>query len=449
MNARMLIAASLAALSLAGCSKELIDPSRQYGDDPYLPNAEQFLFPPMDIANPVGWKDGKMPTVPAGFTITPFATNMAGPRRVLALDNGDVLVVESGGPGIEPVKRPKDIIFGIVIGAAHGDTEPGNDLVLLRDTDGDGRADKRAVLAKNLDSPFGIVVHGGYLYVAETGAILRWDYTPGQTSLGKPVKLTDLPKGEIDHHWTKDLAISPDGSMLYASVGSNSNITENGMQAERGRAAIYQVHPEDGAKRIYAEGLRNPNGLTFNPTTGELWTVVNERDELGNDLVPDYMTHVQEGAFYGWPWSYYGQHVDRRVKPERPDMVRKAIKPDYSLSSHVAPLGLVFEDGSGFPAPYKGGAFIGEHGSWDRTKPNGYEVAFVPFSGGRPNGKAQTFVGGFMGKDGTFGRPVGVSFDSTGALLVADDLGNAIWRIAAKSPARQTGNTGARGTSSG
>jgi glucose/arabinose dehydrogenase len=433
MNARLLIGAGLAALTLAGCSKEIIDPSRQIGANPFLPEPRQFLFPPMGIANIVGWKNGAMPTVPEGFTIAPFATDLAGPRRVLGLPNGDVLVVESGGPGLEGVNRPKDIVFGLVIGAAHSDKKPANDLLLLRDTNGDGRADQKTVLASKLDSPFGIVVHGGYLYIAETGDILRWAFTPGQTSLGKPTRLTDLPKGTIDHHWTKDLAISPDGSRLYAGVGSNSNIVENGLEAEEGRAAIWEVHPEDGAKRIYATGLRNPNGLTFNPASGELWTVVNERDELGNDLVPDYMTHVQAGAHYGWPWSYYGQHVDKRVKPENPAMVKKAIPPDYALSSHVAPLGLTFEDGSAFPAQYKGGAFVGEHGSWDRQKPNGYQVAFVPFSGGKPSGKAQVFVGGFTDKDFTVrGRPVGVDFDASGALLIADDGGNVIWRVAAK-----------------
>jgi glucose/arabinose dehydrogenase len=432
MKLRALIAAGVAALALAGCSKQTIDPSRQLGHDPVLPAADQFLLPPMNIADPLGWKDGRMPTVPAGFTITPYASGLAAPRRVLGLANGDVLVVESGGPGLEGISRPKDIIYGYLLGSSHSAVEPGNDLLLLRDTNGDGKADVKKVLATHLDSPFGIVVHGGYLYVAETGDILRWDFTPGQTALGKPVELTKLPKGTIDHHWTKDLAISPDGSKLYAGVGSNSNIVENGLEAEEGRAAIWQIHPEDGAKRLYATGLRNPNGLTFNPTTGELWTVVNERDEIGNDLVPDYMTHVQEGAFYGWPWSYYGQHVDKRVKPENPAMVKKAIPGDYSLSSHVAPLGMVFENGSAFPAQYKGGAFVGEHGSWDRTVPNGYQVVFIPFANGRPSGKAQTFVGGFIDKNGkVFGRPVGVGWDSTGALLVADDGGNVVWRIAA------------------
>ena len=431
MNARGYCGAALLALALAGCSKATIDPSRQIGANPVLPEPHQYLFPPMSLAKPTDWPSGKMPTVPAGFTVTRFASELAAPRRVLGLANGDVLVVESGGPGIEPIARPKDLAFKLLMGGTHTSKKPGNDLLLLRDTDGDGKADQTVKLADKLDSPFGIVVSGGYLYVAETGDILRWAFTPGQTSLGKPVKLTDLPKGTIDHHWTKDLAISPGGSMLYAGVGSNSNITENGLEAEEGRARILQVDPATGAKRPYATGLRNPNGLTFNPATGQLWAVINERDELGNDLVPDYMTHVQQGAFYGWPWSYYGQHVDKRVMPRNPAKVASAIPPDYALSSHVAPLGMVFENGSAFPAPYKGGAFVGEHGSWDRTKPNGYQVVFVPFTGGKPSGPAQTFLGGFLGDNhATYGRPVGLSFDGKGALLVADDLGNTIWRIA-------------------
>ena len=436
MNRAAVLLAAVAALGLAGCSKAVRDPAAQYGANPALPGPKQFLFPPMGVAPPVGWKNGEMPTVPAGFTITPFATGLHSPRNVLGLPNGDVLVVESGDPGLEPVKRPKDLVFKWALSQAHGPTKAGNRLLLLRDTNGDGRADTQTVLIPKLDSPFGIVALGGYLYVAETGDIMRYPFKPGDSAVGPGVKLADLPKGTIDHHWTKSLTASPDGSRLYVGVGSDSNITENGLDAEEGRAAIYEVHPEDGAKRIYASGLRNPNWLTFNPTSGQLWAVINERDELGNDLVPDYLTHVTPGAFYGWPYSWYGQHVDARVKPQKPDLVKSAIPPDYSLSSHVAPLGLAFENGTAFPAAYKGGAFVGEHGSWDRTKFNGYQVAFVPFAGGMPSGKAQTFVGGFLTKDGkhAHGRPVGVGFDSTGALLVADDLGNAVWRVAPSGP---------------
>ena len=423
-----------AGLLLAGCSEPAFAPEKQYGDAARvpLPEPQQYLIPPIDIATPVGWQDGEKPTVPDGFVITALGSNMNQPRNVLPLPNGDVLAIESGGPGGEPVTRPKDIVYGLVKGQAHSPIEPGQDVVLLRDADGDGVAEQHTVLIDELDSPFGAVAMNGYLYIAETGAILRYPFVPGQTRItAQPTKLTDLPKGPIDHHWTKSLTASPDGSKLYVGVGSNSNIVERGIEAERGRAAIYEVDPETGAMRMFAAGLRNPNGLTFNPTSGELWAVVNERDELGNNLVPDYMTSVKDGGFYGWPWSYYGQHVDVRVVPRRPEMVARAIVPDYSLSSHVAALGLAF-GGAGFPAGWSNGAFVGEHGSWDRTVPNGYQVAYVRMADGRPAGKALTFVGGFLDADGhTRGRPVGVAFDRTGALLVADDIGNAVWRIAA------------------
>jgi len=437
MNRAAILAGAALALALSACSDAEFANSDQYGSNPPLPEPVQFLLPPIDVATPEGWADGTMPSVPDGFTVTPFATGLKGPRNVLGLPNGDVLAVEAGGPSGEPVTRPKDIVYGIVKGAAHSPVKPGNRVVLLRDTDGDGRADQKSVLIDKLNSPFGIVLLGDYLYVADTDAIMRYRFTPGQTHVDGPgTKLTDLPAGPIDHHWTKSLTASPDGSKLYVGVGSNSNIVERGIAAERGRAAIYEVDPQDGAMRLYASGLRNPNGLTFAPGTDQLWAVVNERDELGNNLVPDYMTSVKDGAFYGWPWSYYGQHVDIRVHPQRPDMVAKAIPPDYSLGSHVAPLGLTFDGGTAFPSAFAGGAFIGEHGSWDRNTPAGYQVAFVPFANGKPNGPAQSFVTGFLDKDGhTRGRPVGVAFDSKGALLIADDVGNAVWRVAADNPA--------------
>ena len=442
MTRHLLIAASGLALALTGCSKPHFPPDRQYGANAPLPNPVQYLFPPMGIAKPIGWKNGEMPKVPAGFTIMPFATDLKSPRRVLPLPNGDVLAVESGSPGTEPVLRPKDIVFNLVIGQAHGPTKAGNDVILLRDTNGDGKADQRSVLIPKLNSPFGIAFSGGKLYVGETDGIREWDYTPGQTSVSGPGRLvTELPGPPIDHHWTKDIVVSPDGSKLYAGVGSNSNIVENGLEAEKDRARIFEVELPSGAKRPFATGLRNPNGLTFNPETGELWAVVNERDELGNNLVPDYLTSVKDGAFYGWPWSYYGGHVDVRVKPPRPDKVKAAIPPDYSLSSHVAPLGLAFAPAT-WPAPYAGGALIGEHGSWDRTVFNGYEVAFVPFSGGRPSGKLQHFVSGFIADKKAHGRPVGVAFGADGALYVADDLGNVVWRVvptSAAAPAKPAG----------
>tara|TARA_R110002167_G_scaffold14667_6_gene59174 strand:+ start:999 stop:2354 length:1356 start_codon:yes stop_codon:yes gene_type:complete len=447
MNRSLPLTALGVVLALAACSKPAFTPDHQQGANPPLPAPQQFLVPPMNIATPVGWADGETPTVPAGFTITALGSGLKGPRNVLALPNGDVLAVEAGGPGGEPVTRPKDLIYGIVKGRAHSPVKPGNRVVLLRDTNGDGVAEQQIVLIDNLHSPFGIVLLGDALYVAETDKIVRYAFTPGQTRVTDPgTVLTELPAGEIDHHWTKSLTASPDGTKLYVGIGSNSNIVERGIIAERDRARIWEVDVATGAVRPYATGLRNPNGLTIEPVTGQLWAVVNERDELGNNLVPDYMTSVKEGAFYGWPWSYYGNHVDVRVAPQRPDMVAKAIAPDYSLGSHVAPLGLAFNTGAAFPARYAGGAFIGEHGSWDRTVPSGYQVAFVPFAGGRPAGKVETFVGGFLAADGhTRGRPVGVGFDRTGALLIADDVGNVVWRVSARAapvatvPARQTG----------
>jgi glucose/arabinose dehydrogenase len=311
-----------------------------------------------------------------------------------------------------------------------------NRITLLRDTNGDGIPDLRTVFLDHLNSPFGVALVGHDLYVANTDAIVRYPYKDGETSItAQGVKLTDLPGGPIDHHWTKALVASPDGSKLYVGVGSNSNITENGMEAERERAAIWEVNITTGAHRIYASGVRNPTGLQFEPETGKLWAIANERDEIGPDLVPDYLTSVRDGGFYGWPYSYYGRHLDPRVKPQRPDLVAKAIVPDYALSSHVAPLGLAMSTGNGLPETYRSGAFVGEHGSWDRAPLNGYKVVFVPFSGGKPSGTAQDVVTGFLDADGhtTHGRPVGLAVDRSGALLIADDVGNTVWRVSAAS----------------
>ncbi|MCE7026825.1 PQQ-dependent sugar dehydrogenase [Jiella avicenniae] len=415
------------------------DISTQIGPDPVLPDPAQSLLPSLKVAEVIGWQDGQTPTVPEGLTITAYATDLANPRTVHTLPNGDVLVVQSRGPSGEPQNRPKDIIRGWIMSIAHGggggEQKPSNIVTLLRDTDRDGKVDDRHDLLTGLNSPFGVAWADGTLYVAATDAILAYPYELGQTEItAEPTVLTPLPGGPIDHHWTKDLALSPDGRYLYASVGSNSNIVENGLEAEKGRAAIWQVDRQTGASRVFASGLRNPNGLTFHPETGELYTVVNERDELGPNLVPDYMTSVKDGAFYGWPWSYYGQHVDPRVRPQRPDMVEKAIPPDYALSSHVAALGLTFSyeaAGSALPDEYAHGAFIGEHGSWNRSFFNGYHVVYVPFENGKPSGKAEEVVGGFLDGDQAHGRPVGVGIDGTGALLVADDAGNTVWRVAA------------------
>jgi glucose/arabinose dehydrogenase len=417
-----------ALLALAACGPKPIDPHRQIGANPYLPPIFQYLMPPMHVPRIVGWGDAT-PTVPAGMKVTALASGLKNPRSLYVLPNGDVLVVESDGPPA-PVSRPKEFVMNWIEKMAHSATKAGNRIVLLRPNPAGGPA-TQSVFLDHLTSPFGVVLVGGDLYVADTDAVLRFPYQTGQTSITAPgVKLCDLPGGPIDHHWTKSLTASPDGTKLYAGVGSNSNITENGIQAEENRAAIWEIDPMTGAHRLYATGLRNPNGLTFEPVTHQLWAVVNERDELGPDLVPDYLTSVKDGAFYGWPYSYWGQHVDPRVKPERTDLVLKAIMPDYSLSSHVAPLGLAFYQGINLPPQYRGGAFVGEHGSWDRTELNGYKVVYVPFTDGRPSGKAQDVVTGFLDQQNhARGRPVGLAVDGHGGLLIADDLGDTVWRV--------------------
>ncbi len=433
-RSRLLIAAVLLPFGCADAQG--FDTSQQIGPEPVLPEPQESLWVGMNVAKVVGWKEGETPQVADGLTIAPYATDLVNPRTVHTLPNGDVLVVQSRGPDTEPITRPKDLIRGWIMAYAHGfdsgSEKESNLVTLLRDENRDGKVDARHDLVTGLNSPFGVAWADDTLYVAATDAILAYPYKLGQTSIdAEPTVLTQLPGGPIDHHWTKDLALSPDGESLFVSVGSNSNIVENGIEAEKRRAAIWKVDRRTGASRIYASGLRNPNGLTFNPETGALWAVVNERDELGPNLVPDYMTSVKDGAFYGWPWSYYGDHVDPRVQPPRPDMVEKAIPPDYALSSHVAPLGLTFTNGSALPEPYANGAFIGEHGSWNRDSFNGYRVVYVPFEDGKPSGKTVDVVTGFLDGERARGRPVGVGIDGTGALLVADDAGNTVWRVAA------------------
>jgi glucose/arabinose dehydrogenase len=422
-----------ATLALAGCNDGSGDPAAEIGPNPTLPAPQQYLLPPMHIARVVGWKGNETPTVAQGLKIQAMATGLQHPRSIYVLPNGDVLVVESKAPDADPITRPKTIVTRWVESWATsgGDTGPSNRITLLRDADGDGVPETKSVFLDHLNSPFGVALVGNDLYVANTDAIVRYPYKEGETKITEPgTVLTELPGGPIDHHWTKSLVASKDGSLLYVGVGSNSNITENGMEAEKNRADILEVERATGRWRIFASGLRNPNGLTFEPQSGALWTVVNERDELGPDLVPDYMTSVKDGAFYGWPYSYYGQHIDPRVEPQRPDLVAKAIPPDYALSSHVAPLGLVFDTGSNLPQTYRGGAFVGEHGSWNRDKLNGYKVIFVPFSDGKPNGMPQDVVTGFLNSDNQArGRPVGLALDKAGALLVADDVGNTVWRV--------------------
>ncbi|MFC3204619.1 PQQ-dependent sugar dehydrogenase [Aquamicrobium soli] len=420
---------------LAGCSDETFDTASQIGPNPKLPNIQQYLFPPMHLASIVGWKAGETPKVPQGFKIEALATGLQHPRSLYVLPNGDILVVESKSPGVEGVKRPKDLVMGWIESLSTGGDESGesNRITLLRDANGDGKPAAQSVFLDHLSSPFGVALVGSDLYIANTDSIMRYPYKEGETKITDPgTPLVALPGGPIDHHWTKSLVASKDGSLLYVGVGSNSNITENGIQAEKNRAAIWEVDRATGRWRIFADGLRNPNGLSWEPESGALWTVVNERDELGPNLVPDYMTSVKDGAFYGWPYSYYGKHIDPRVMPQRPDLVAKAIAPDYALSSHVAPLGLAFYTGDSFPVQYKGGAFVGEHGSWDRGHFNGYKVIFVPFKDGKPSGKAEDFVTGFLKNDDeTHGRPVGVAVDKTGALLIADDVGDTVWRVTA------------------
>ncbi|HEY1978526.1 MAG TPA: sorbosone dehydrogenase family protein [Xanthobacteraceae bacterium] len=419
--------------SLTAKCQDAFDPTSQVGPNPVLPPLQQYLFPPMRLAKVVGWQQRETPTVAPGLKIEPLAQGLEHPRSIYVLPNGDVLVVESKSPDVQPIRRPKDIVMGWVESwvTSGGETGESNRITLLRDTKGDGKPDTRSVFLDHLASPFGVALVGSDLYVANTDAIVRYPYNNGDTKITTPgTELTPLPGGPIDHHWTKSLVANRDGSLLYVGVGSNSNITENGMEAEKNRAAIWEVDRATGRWRIFASGLRNPNGLTFEPQSGALWTVVNERDELGPDLVPDYMTSVKDGGFYGWPYSYFGQRLDPRVEPQRPDLVAKAIVPDYALSSHVAPLGLAFDTADSLPAKYRGGAFVGEHGSWDRPEFSGYKVVFVPFSDGRPNGKAEDVVTGFLNANGEArGRPVGVALDKSGALLIADDVGNTVWRV--------------------
>lgn len=420
-----------AASALAACGgPQPIDPQRQVGAHPYLPDIHQYLLPPMHLAKIKPWAPGQTPTVAPGLTIKALATGLKNPRSVYVLPNGDVLVVETDGPDPPAPQRPKDFVMGWMEKQTHSGVQAGNRILLFRDADGDGRPELQSVFLQGLNSPFGVVLVGSDLYVANTDAVVRYPYVTGETKITAPgTVLTPLPGGPIDHHWTKSLTASPDGTKLYAGVGSNSNITENGIGAEKDRAAIWEIDRATGAHRLYATGLRNPNGLTFNPSTGVLWCVVNERDELGPDLVPDYMTAVKDGGFYGWPYSYWGKHLDPRVKPQRPDLVAKAIVPDYGLSSHVAPLGMVFYTGTNLPAQYRGGAFVGEHGSWNRKQLNGYKVVYVPFSYGRPAGPAQDVVTGFLTGDTARGRPVALAVDGHGGLLIADDTGGAVWRV--------------------
>ena len=407
-------------------------PNTGVGPNPQLPPPERSFFPTVDVAPATGWPQGVQPNPAAGFRVTAFAAGLGHPRWLLVLPNGDVLVAETNAPPKpEDAKGLKGWFTKLFMKKAGAAVRSPNRITLLRDADGDGVAETRSAFLQGLNSPFGMALIGNELFIANSDAIVKVPYRTGQNRIdAAPVKLTDLPAGPINHHWTKTIIASLDGRKLYATVGSNSNVGENGMAAEEGRAAIWEVDRATGAKRLFATGMRNANGMGWEPQTETLWAVANERDELGNDLVPDYLTSVKDGAFYGWPWSYWGRHVDERVKPQRPDMVAKAVPPDYGLGSHVAALGLAFSDGR-MPAPYASGAFIGEHGSWNRKPRSGYKVVFVPFASGKPSGEPIDFLTGFLGPDGkAYGRPVGVALAPKGALLVADDVGNVVWRVA-------------------
>ncbi|PRW66214.1 sorbosone dehydrogenase [Pseudomonas fluorescens] len=415
-----------AALLLSACGGEG-DKTQARGPDPKLPEQQSSLLPSMKIAEPTPWGDQK-PKVPEGYSVTAIATDLAIPRQTLVLPNGDILVAEGRGGSAAKLK-PKDVIASVIKAQGNTKVKGGNRITLLRDADGDGTYELKTVFADNLNAPYGLAFADGKLYVANQDALVRFDYADGQTKASAPpVKVTDLP-AQINHHWTKSLAVSDDGRQLYVGIGSNSNITERGMEVEIDRAMVWQIDAATGAHKPYATGLRNPTALTIQPGSGQLWTVVNERDELGPDLVPDYLTSVREGAFYGWPYSYWGQNVDPRAQPQNPAKVAAAIKPDYSLGSHVAALGVDFS----IPAmgeKFADGAFVGEHGSWNRDNPVGYKVIFVPFSNGKPAGEPIDFATGFRGDDGkTRGRPVGVTVDPKGALIIADDLASTIWRV--------------------
>lgn len=430
---RSLMGATALALTLVACGQS--DPGlNQTGANPDLPGVRETLVPPMKIASPTGW-NGATPTAPAGFTVTAMATDFRIPRQMLILPNGDILVAEGRG-GNAPALRPKDVIAGAIKKQGNTQVESGDRITLLRDANNDGQPEVRTVFIDNLDAPYGLAFVEGTLYVATQDALLSFPYQAGQTRITAPAtEVTKLPS-QINHHWTKSLTASADGQTLYVGIGSNSNVGERGMAVEEERAVVWAIDRVTGARRTVATGIRNPTALAIEPQTSALWAVVNERDEIGPQLVPDYLTSVREGAFYGWPYSYWGKNVDPRVRPQRPDLVATAVAPDYALGSHVAALGLSFATNGGFGGTFAQGAFIGEHGSWNRQDLSGYKVVWVPFANGRPSGPPVDFLSGFLTENGQArGRPVGVIFDPVRRiLLVADDLSNTVWRVAPGAP---------------
>ena len=430
----LLIVALAAGLVACGESSTL-QVSDGTGPAPKLPEPNKTLVPTVNIAEAIGWPEGAKPTPAEGLQVGAFAEGLDHPRWLYVLPNGDVLVAETNAPPKpDDAKGIRGWVMKKVMGRAGAGVPSPNRITMLRDTNHDGVAETRTVFLENLNSPFGMTLVGNDLYVADTDRLIRFPYKEGDTQIkAQPTKVVDLPGGTLNHHWTKNVIASRDGSKLYVTTGSNSNVAENGMEAEEGRAAIWEVDRASGHHRIFASGLRNPNGLAWEPRSGALWTAVNERDELGSDLVPDYITSVKDGAFYGWPYSYYGQHVDVRVEPQNPALVAKAIAPDYAVGPHTASLGLTFAEGSALPAPFTEGAFIGQHGSWNRKPHSGYKVIFVPFNGGKPVGQPVDVLTGFLNADEKAqGRPVGVVIDKQGGLLVADDVGNKIWRVSTK-----------------
>ena len=431
MTSRRFFQALAITLPLVACSETAtLSVSDGTGPNPKLPPPTRTLLPTVKIAPAIGWPEGTAPLAAPGTRVSAFATGFDHPRWIHVLPNGDVLVAETNAPPKPEEKGIKAWVMKKVMKRAGAGVPSADRITLLRDADGDGQAEVKQVFMSKLRSPYGMVLVGNELFVANADALVKVPYTEGQTSItASPTLVTQLPAG-INHHWTKNVIANADGSKLYVTVGSNSNIGENGLPAEEGRAAIWEVDTKTGEKRLFASGLRNPNGMGWEPDTQVLWTVVNERDEIGSDLVPDYLTSVKDGAFYGWPWSYYGGVVDARVTPQNPQMVTKAIAPDYALGSHVAPLGMVFSRPGGMPEQFASGVFIGEHGSWNRKPKSGYKVVFVPFIGGKPSGPPIDVLTGFLSADEKAqGRPVGVALDKGGALIVADDVGNTVWRV--------------------